>query len=296
MDLRNPPPQLKVAPQRKKHYVRNFFVAFFALLLTTLAVNATDHIGNFRASILGSAIEGVLPASPFCEEGMTRVSSPEGDFCIDMYEVSASENCPHTRPQNTLETHDNIISSSCKGVSEEGKIPWTNVSHNQAIEICAQAGKHLPSNSQWFLASLGTPDKAERWDVRDCNVSGNWGSADAGLTGTAELCVSAAGAFDMIGNVWEWTFETVEQGVYKNTRLPQSGFVHGVSSEGLPTETQEEPSQLYYLDRFWLDATKTTGIFRGGYWGSFSDAGRYALHSEIPPSFSGNAVGFRCAK
>jgi formylglycine-generating enzyme required for sulfatase activity len=285
-----------VVHRRKKHHVRNFFVAFFAIILTTLAVNATDHISNFRGSLLGSAIDGVLPEHALCEKGMVQVSSPKGDFCIDKYEASTGTGCQFKEPKNITETHENIVNGGCTPVSEPGRVPWTNISQNQAVEVCAKVGKHLASNEEWFLASLGTPDQSERWGVRDCNVSRNWISGEVGVGGSGERCVSSVGAFDMIGNVWEWTYETVDHGVYGNSKLPESGFVQAVSSEGIPTETNDDPNPLYYLDRFWVNASSTTGIFRGGYWGSLSDAGRYAVHSEIPPSFSGAAVGFRCAK
>ena len=296
MDLRQPKVEYKPVKKKKKHYLRNFLVVFFALILTTLAVNATDNIGNFSNSILGSAIGGVLPEKDVCEKGMVLVSSPEKDFCIDKYEVSAGNGCSYLNPKSVNESHENISNSSCKLVSEEGKIPWTNISQNQAVEACAKMGKHLPSNLEWFLGSLGTPDVKTSWSQDDCNIDQNWDGNSSGKTGTGGNCKSAAGAYDMIGNVWEWTFETVNKGNYRNTELPDGGFVQGVNSEGLPIETGDNPNNLYYFDRFWIDKTITTGIFRGGYWRSVTDAGRFSVHSEIPPSFSGDAVGFRCAK
>ena len=78
--------------------------------------------------------------------------------------------------------------------------------------------------------------------------------------------------------------------------LPKNGFIQGVTTEGLPLETGNEANPLFYGDRFWVDETKVTGIFRGGYFGSASDAGRFAVHAETAPTFSADAIGFRCAK
>jgi formylglycine-generating enzyme required for sulfatase activity len=47
---------------------------------------------------------------------------------------------------------------------------------------------------------------------------------------------------------------------------------------------------------FYIDISETRGILRGGYWNSQSDAGQYAINITVPPSFSGEAAGFRCVK
>jgi hypothetical protein len=38
------------------------------------------------------------------------------------------------------------------------------------------------------------------------------------------------------------------------------------------------------------------GMFRGGFWGKADDVGIYAVYASSPPSFVGEAVGFRCVK
>jgi formylglycine-generating enzyme required for sulfatase activity len=287
---------LRQQKKKKKNRLRNFSVIVGAIIFTTLAVNATDNLGNLKNSILGSAISSVSESGGPCDEGMVPVSSPNGDFCIDEYEVSANESCLFKNPKTSGETQGNLIESGCFPESKPGKVPWTHISQTQAIEACAKAGKHLPSNSEWFMASLGTPDKERGWNSNDCNVSNNWNSTKPGNSGSGINCKSSWGAYDMIGNVWEWTFETVSEGNYKGIELPEGGFVDGVNEDGVPTKTSEEENSLYYLDRHWIDKEKNTAIFRGGFWGNGSDAGRYAFHSEIPTSFSGEAVGFRCAK
>jgi formylglycine-generating enzyme required for sulfatase activity len=62
----------------------------------------------------------------------------------------------------------------------------------------------LPTDKEWLQVALGTPDKETGWDSDDCQVENNW-DIQPGLAGTGKNCVSAAGAYDMIGNVWEWT-------------------------------------------------------------------------------------------
>jgi hypothetical protein len=73
--------------------------------------------------------------------------------------------------------------------------------------------------------------------------------------------------------------------------------VTSADEKGIPTETNATSSDPNYnLDRFWVKKEGTTGMFRGGFWSSGSDAGLYTVHSEMAPSFVGNAIGFRCVR
>lgn len=282
---------------KRRTLTRSILVVVGALILTTVAVDATDNLNTFSRSIVGTVVSSIAPKdnSP-CGNDMTFVSSPSGGFCIDIYEASLGNACPTQEPRSVEESQDDLNAPGCMPVSKKSMRPWTYVSQTQAIEACARAGKHLPSNEEWFLASLGTPDKTGGWGADDCNVSGNWIGSEPGNTGSAASCRSSVGAYDMIGNVWEWTFETVTKGTYHGAELPDDGYVESVSTDGIPIKTGQDPNDLFYRDRFWIDKSQITGVFRGGFWGSGSDAGRYAVHSAIPTSFTGEAVGFRCAK
>ena len=154
----------------------------------------------------------------------------------------------------------------------------------------------MPSDEEWYLASLGTPDKEADWQGSDCQVSSNW-AAQPGLTGSGENCVSAYGAFDMIGNVWEWVKGEADGGVFKGKSLPLSGYVTAVDSQGVPVATDIEMADPNFnKDYFWLKEKDIRGLARGGYWDNKSDAGVYAMYLVSPPDFAGTGVGFRCAK
>jgi formylglycine-generating enzyme required for sulfatase activity len=113
-------------------------------------------------------------------------------------------------------------------------------------------------------------------------------------TGKGEECVSAVGAEDTLGNVWEWVSDDVIEGKLGGRELPATGYVAQVDSEGIATLTSQEPSDLFSQDYFWSQLTGAFGMIRGGFYGSKSDAGVYAIHADTLPTTSGTAIGFRC--
>lgn len=271
-------------------------VTIGSLVLTTLGINAFDNLDQPASSLIGSAIVGFRGETGKCPKDMAYVATSGGGFCIDAYEAAPNAACAHGDPQNKRETDDNLALSGCKPVSEAKKMPWRNISRQQAELACARAGKRLPTNEEWYRAALGTPDKEDGWGARDCNVR-NPGANGPDQTGMRGDCVSPAGAYDMIGNVWEWLEETADGGVYDGRELPDEGYVTSIGENGMPIETDfNEPDPSLFSDYFWVDKTETRGMFRGGYWNSQSDAGQYALNVTVPPSFIGVAVGFRCVK
>ncbi|MCK9352237.1 MAG: SUMF1/EgtB/PvdO family nonheme iron enzyme [Candidatus Paceibacterota bacterium] len=267
-----------------------------AIFLSTLGINAADSWKNPENSMLAGALSSIAKPDK-CSEGMVYVGTSEGGYCIDAYENSASESCAYDIPKNQPETRLNLSNTECIPVSVKGASPWRNISQSQAMQACAKAGKRLPTNEEWFFAALGTPDEPSSWGSSDCNVNKNSISEDLALTGSGGNCVSALGAYDMVGNVWEWMGDTIKSGKFGETEVPNSGYVTSADENGIPSETNATSSDPNYnLDRFWVKKEGVMGMFRGGYWLSRSDAGIYTIQAGIPPSFVGNAIGFRCVK
>ena len=162
-----------------------------------------------------------------------------GDFWIDRYEMA---DCGD-RDLGDDPTGYTTIGVPC---SRPGAEPYQGITWYQAAQACTNAGKHLCTNAEWQTAASGTPDPGDGVAVPDgsaannaCNVANNAGqglySADRGTPARARAhvnCVSRFGAFDMIGNVWEWVaMWSGASGI--NEMEPTSRAFHGVFATGL---------------------------------------------------------------
>ncbi len=165
--------------------------------------------------------------------------------------------------------------------------PWRFVSLTQAQQLCARAGKRLPTNDEWYRAVSGSTDTAS------CAIDTGGSPVPTG----SSSCIAPSGVHDMVGNVWEWIDETVTDGRYDERTLPASGYVSLVDAEGVVVSTTaNEPSAEFGEDYAWVDETGLRGILRGGFYGSGADAGVFAQNLSVPLDFRSAGVGFRCVK
>ena len=160
-------------------------------------------------------------------------------------------------------------------VSLPSEVPSAFITWFQAQEACANAGKRLPTSAEWQVGANGTPDPGPDNGTTDCNTASGGGPS---LTGARSSCVSARGAFDMVGNLAEWVADWV----------PASTMCPGWAS--------------FSNDDMCLAGASTTtntpgALLRGGAFASLGGphAGPLAIR-DFPPFRSPSFVGFRCAR
>lgn len=264
-----------------------------------------------------TTVPGQLPRGS-CPPGMVWV--PAGKFCIDKYEASNGGGSYKVDINQDGDFDDNVnvygdgtmwneaTRTISKAVSVPNANPWVNINQVDAKAACLAAGKRLATNYEWLLAAKGTPDPRSSDpgdDSEECNIWAN--SKPAARTWVTEnqavktmegaLCVSSVGAYDMIGNVWEWTDDVILDGKHPVTgsALPGQNYIRGLDIYGLPTTTGSSMSEYNY-DHFWINATGYRGFLRGGDWYNGARAGVFALTLDDGASSASTGIGFRCAR
>ncbi|MBK8251733.1 MAG: SUMF1/EgtB/PvdO family nonheme iron enzyme [Polyangiaceae bacterium] len=190
----------------------------------------------------------VLPNNGFTEEpgfdgcpnGMIRIDA----FCIDQYEASLETMdgwpwSPYFNPGDT----------PVKARSVKGAVPQGYINGVQSAAACENAGKRLCTDNEWLRACQG-PDTTiypygDTLDPGVCNdaraqhpvveyfgTADDWIWSELGNACISQLpdsldragqnpgCVTTEGAFDMMGNLHEWTADpngTFRGGFYVDT-------------------------------------------------------------------------------
>jgi formylglycine-generating enzyme required for sulfatase activity len=259
-------------------------VVFGALIITALGIDAADTIGGAEGTLLSQVIGSKGGA---CPPGMTEVANIPNITCVDSYEASAAKECPEANPSQTVATMKNLGENTCFAESKKDATPWRFITRDQAMQMCARSGKRLPTGAEWYSLTLGMANVEST-----CNVS----SKNISTSGAFSQCVSPSGAYDLIGNIWEWVSDDVINGMNGTTPLPGTGYVAQVDANGVATVVQDSPHELFEKDYFWSRADGAYSMIRGGYYDSGSDGGLYTVHADTPPTTAGTGIGFRCIK
>lgn len=256
-------------------------VVFGAIVLSTVAIQASDVVRNIDGNMVGLAIGG----DDVCGEGAIQMHVASGALCVDVYEASAGETCPVLTPGSEVDTQHNMNDFACEPISQAEVLPWRFVSLQQAQQLCARVGKRLPNNDEWYALASGMGDQS------GC-VTDTSGVAQTGST----ECETPAGLHDMVGNVWEWVDAEVVNGMYNNRPVPESGYVQLVDADGVVLETAAQENEEYGSDYAITADSGVFGMIRGGFYGSGEDAGLYAQNLAVSMSLKSTGVGFRCVR
>lgn len=164
---------------------------------------------------------------------------------------------------------DNLYAVSIAGILPSGNITWL-----QAQQACANSLKRLPSNAEWQQAANGTQDPGPDNGTTDCNTNSTQAVAN---TGSRSGCVSRFGAYDMVGNLYEWVADLIPA----STSCPYWGtFSDDVMCLSGASTTRNSPGVAY----------------RGGTYRSGKFAGPLDISGIGSMNDSGPEIGFRCAR
>jgi hypothetical protein len=271
--------------------------------IATNAANISANSSDIADLLAG--INGTTCLGNDSNDIMVRV----GPLCVDKYEASvwststgtvgvpygtASDNYPDSDPANSnIGCNDN--GNGCSGAaavtagdaiyarSQIGVAPSRYITWFQAQQACANSGKRLLTNAEWQMAVAGTPDNST-----DCTTTGGI----VGATNATPNCVSNWGVVNMIGNASEWVADWI-QGNGDN-----SNWAPAVSPNNTTNGTYNNDSMsgIHPASNQGSGSRMIAALFRGGDAGDGTDAGAFKIQANAAPSFSANALGFRCAR
>jgi formylglycine-generating enzyme required for sulfatase activity len=169
-----------------------------------------------------------------------------------------------------------VYAASVPGVLPTACLDWF-----QAQQACTLSDKRLPTNAEWQAAAAGTPDAGAVDDnTTDCETGTDGGVPDPTQTGSRSKCKSNWGAFDMVGNVWEWVAEWVPSVKPGGGCVGWDGF-------------SDDKMCLYGVN----PNPKAPGaLFRGGSSYNGSETGVFAVIAHNQPYDSFPNVGLRCVR
>ena len=124
-------------------------------------------------------------------------------FFIDAYEVTNENYAKFIQAAG-----HNIPATWTTGSYPDGaaRRPVTGVAWDDAVAYCKWAGKRLPTEEEWEFAARGTDGRIYPWgnDWQQDAANANGARTDLVDVGSYKG-QSPFGAFDMVGNAWEWT-------------------------------------------------------------------------------------------
>jgi len=201
------------------------------------------------------------PPGP-CGDATALVDDGSLRFCVDLWEAGCDElagGAPWS-PYTTVDGVDVVARS------DPGVVPQGYISGDQADAACAAAGKRLCTSDEWLLACQGPagdtwPYGAEHqpglcnddysghpvvdyfgtsedwiWTSESMNDPGiNQQAGTVALTGEHVGCVSAFGAYDMVGNLHEWVADAdgvFRGGFYVDVEINGPGCTYRTSAHG----------------------------------------------------------------
>jgi formylglycine-generating enzyme len=207
-------------------------------------------------------------------------------FYIDTYEVTVTLYKACVAAGGCTDTSVSFDPVFCNyALDGRENHPMNCVDWQQSKDYCEWARKYLPTEAQWEKAARGTDGRKYPWGnmpEASCayavtGLSGLIGGLGCGENRTWEVGskpygISPYGAYDMIGNVYEWTADWFSESYY--AQAPESDPLGPANEDG------------DFLSR----------VLRGGNWdNNYLENFRASYRTYNSPTARSSTSGFRCA-
>ena len=214
-----------------------------------------------------------------------------GAFFIDQTEVTAKafKACVDAKlngdPHGCDYTGSTQLSHRTFGNPGFENFPIVYVNWSEADTYCRWKGRHLPTEAQWEKAARGTDGRKYPWGEATVSpeyavVYGSSLMPDKQAVGGLDAGKSPYGAYDMIGNVSEWTHDWYSQTYYSES--PASN----------PTGPAAGERKVHRGGNFYYSGTDgQRAAARGN-----ANPAYQGDEDDVAPPGRGDYIGFRCAQ
>jgi formylglycine-generating enzyme required for sulfatase activity len=189
-------------------------------------------------------------------------------YWIDRFEVSVSQ---------FIQLVGQASIEACYA-GDDGRRPRECISWREALRFCELRDARLPTEAEWEYAARGPDSWIYPWgnayDAEVVNDMNNFGEDLYEYTAPVDAFVNGiswVGAYQMSGNVWEWT-----SSIYDLQRFPYPYT---------PDDGRENLEDLAALR-----------VMRGGSLANYRLPGRASVRQRFGSRYAYNIVGFRCVR
>jgi serine/threonine protein kinase len=215
------------APQAKKSYTGIIIAAVIVLgvigglIVWLMSGSSTTEDSNARQSSQSSSSNSRPANVPAAPSGMVYV--PGGTFTMGRDNgADEAEQPGHevTVKPFFIDKFEDLDVTDGEGNPLSSSLPRTGKNWPEAESLCEGAGKRLPTEEEWEFAARGTDGRiypwGNNWQVDSANAAG--ARKETTHPGLYKKGASPFGAYDMVGNAWEWTASDFR--AYPGGRLP----------------------------------------------------------------------------
>ena len=270
------------------------------------------------------------------------------DFCVMKYEAKAVSTTDTTTGLTTPTTGYNTIANNTTTTtgannraiaSVASGYPIANIDQTTAASYCSTAGGSLITNREWMTIARNIEAQLSNWTTGTATSSaigtgglyrghsdnspatalvagpdndGYNGTGNSGFSIERRTHTLSNGEiiWDMGGNVWEWTNDTIlgkDQPTGSSTgfgwREYGTGLGNSITNFGTLSRDLVGPSNSNWgsgqnMGQIYSDGTSSNNtsfaFLRGGSWATTTTAGVFALVLDVTPSNTSDNIGFRC--